>query len=238
MASTTPTITLISTIADNTSDDDNNSVDLSGNITYDNYDLDNEDGRSYNVTTPGGTVHDIDYDFTVRVTVLYVQIVLGTVGGVLVMVWILYNRRLRTRVNALILNLCVADLMVMYLGCVTQLVWEYTDREWLAGDFMCRLMKFFMIFANCSSTNMLVVIAIDRHQAIRSPLREPFAVSARFAIALSCLVFVLVNIYPHIFLPPSPLFLPLFFPLLPLFLLFLYLLFPSSSHLPLSLIHI
>ena len=176
MATTTPTTTLISTTAENTNND-NNSVDLSGNITYDSYDLDNDDGRSYNVTTPGGTVHDIDYDFTVRVSVLYVQIVLGTVGGVLVMVWILYNRRLRTRVNALILNLCVADLMVMYLGCVTQLVWEYTDRAWLAGDFMCRLMKFFMIFANCSSTNMLVVIAIDRHQAIRSPLREPFAVS-------------------------------------------------------------
>ena len=168
--------------------DDNNSMDLSGNLTYDSYDVDGDDGRSYNVTTPGGTVHDIDYDFTVRVSVLYVQIVLGSVGGVLVMVWILYNRRLRTRVNALILNLCVADLLVMYLGCTTQLVWEYTDREWLAGDFMCRLMKFLMIFANCSSTNMLVVIAVDRHQAIRSPLREPFAVSLRRCPGCSCAV--------------------------------------------------
>ncbi|XP_025078391.1 LOW QUALITY PROTEIN: arg8-vasotocin receptor-like [Pomacea canaliculata] len=129
-----------------------------------------------NVTAPAGTVHDIEYDFSVRVSVLYVQIVLGTIGGVLVIVWMLYNRRLRSRVNALILNLCVADLLVMYLGCLTQLVWEYTNRAWLAGDFMCRLIKFLMIFANCSSTNMLVVIAVDRHQAIRSPLREPFAV--------------------------------------------------------------
>lgn len=130
-----------------------------------------------NVTVSAGTVHDIEYDFSVRVSVLYTQIVLGTIGGVLVIVWMLYNRRLRSRVNALILNLCVADLLVMYLGCLTQLVWEYTNRAWLAGDFMCRLLKFLMIFANCSSTNMLVVIAVDRHQAIRSPLREPFAVS-------------------------------------------------------------
>ncbi|KAL8613369.1 hypothetical protein ACOMHN_057089 [Nucella lapillus] len=127
-------------------------------------------------TLPENTVHDIDYDFSVRVTVLYVQIVLGTLGGVLVMVWMLYNRRLRTRVNALILNLCVADLMVMTFGCTSQLVWEYTSREWLAGDVMCRVIKFLMIFSNCASTNMLVVIAIDRHQAIRSPLRDPFAV--------------------------------------------------------------
>lgn len=139
-----------------------------------------EDGEDdgYNVTTPAMTVHDMVYDFTVRVSILYVQIVLGTLGGILVMIWMLYNRRLRTRVNTLILNLCIADLLVMCLGCVCQLVWEYTDREWLAGDFMCRLMKFLMIFANCASTNMLVVIAIDRHQAIRSPLREPFAVSS------------------------------------------------------------
>ncbi|XP_076465855.1 arg8-vasotocin receptor-like [Babylonia areolata] len=140
--------------------------------TYDN----DDDGRSYNVTTPSGTVHDIRYDFTVRVSVLYVQIVVGMLGGVLVLVWMFSKRRLRTRVNALILNLCVADLMVMVLGCTTQLVWEYLDREWLAGDVMCRLVKFLMIFANCASTNMLVVIALDRHQAIRSPLREPFAV--------------------------------------------------------------
>ncbi|XP_076444212.1 oxytocin receptor-like [Babylonia areolata] len=131
-----------------------------------------------NATTllPQGTVHDIGYDFTVRVSVLYVQIVLGTLGGLLVMVWMLENRRLRTRVNTLILNLCVADLLVMSLGCTTQLVWEYTDREWLAGDVLCRLIKFLMILANCASANMLVVIAIDRHQAIRAPLREPFAV--------------------------------------------------------------
>ncbi|KAL8625453.1 hypothetical protein ACOMHN_018598 [Nucella lapillus] len=138
-------------------------------------DDDDDNGRSYNVTTPGGTVHDIDYDFNVRKIVLYVQILVGVLGGVLVLVWMFSNRRLRTRVNAFIVNLCVADLMVMFFGCTFQLVWEYTAREWLAGDFMCRLMKFLMIFSNIASTNMLVVIAIDRHQAIRAPLREPFA---------------------------------------------------------------
>ena len=138
-----------------------------GNIILKNTDLPNT----------GGTVHDIQYDFTVRISILYTEIILGTLGGILVILWTLQNKRLKSRVNTLILNLCVADLMVMYLGCLTQLVWEYTNREWLAGDVMCRLMKFFMIFSNCASTNMLVIIAVDRHQAICSPLVQPLSVS-------------------------------------------------------------
>ncbi|GFN75272.1 vasopressin v2 receptor [Plakobranchus ocellatus] len=81
-----------------------------------------------------------------------------------------------TRVNALIVNLCVADLMVICFSCVFQLVWEYYDRVWLAGDVMCRVIKMLQIFAICASTNMLVVIAVDRHQAITAPLRKQFSV--------------------------------------------------------------
>lgn len=78
--------------------------------------------------------------------------------------------------NALILSLCVADLLVTCFSCVTQLVWEYLDRRWLTGDVMCRIIKMLQIFAMCASTNMLVVIAVDRHQAITAPLRKQFSV--------------------------------------------------------------
>ncbi|RUS84007.1 hypothetical protein EGW08_008229 [Elysia chlorotica] len=80
-----------------------------------------------------------------------------------------------TRVNALIVNLCVADLLVICFSCVVQLIWEYYDRVWLAGDVMCRVIKMLQIFAICASTNMLVVIAVDRHQAITAPLRKQFS---------------------------------------------------------------
>lgn len=188
---TTTTQSAVFTVDDNNSASSNNAIGVTeyqfrpyGTInTSDHRDITSITSFSENVSSvyhdwTTASVHDKDYDFAIRVSILYVQIVLGTIGGVLVFVWMLYNRRLRSRVNALILNLCVADVMVMYLGCTMQLAWEYSpQREWLAGDLMCRLMKFLMIFANCASTNMLVVIAIDRHQAIRAPLREPRAVS-------------------------------------------------------------
>jgi len=54
-----------------------------------------------------------------------------------------------------------------------QVIWEHADRLWLAGDVMCRVLKYAQSFAIMSSVNMLVVLSIDRHQAIRRPLSPP-----------------------------------------------------------------
>jgi len=63
-----------------------------------------------------------------------------------------------------------------------QVVWEHADRLWLAGDVMCRLLKYAQSFAIMSSVNMLVVLSVDRHQAIRRPLRPPPAVRTHQSI--------------------------------------------------------
>ena len=64
-----------------------------------------------------------------------------------------------------------------------QVVWEHADRLWLAGDFMCRVLKYAQSFAIMSSVNMLVVLSVDRHQAILRPLRPP--PSVRISISIS-----------------------------------------------------
>jgi hypothetical protein len=46
------------------------------------------------------------------------------------------------------------------------------NREWYAGAFMCKFIKFLQSFTMMASTNVVVVIAIDRHQAIRAPLKK------------------------------------------------------------------
>ena len=126
-----------------------------------------------------GSVHDIKYNEMIRLISLYVMIILGTIGGVLVLLWMWNNRRLNrrmnslSRVNSFILNLTIADLMVVLLAILPQLVWEYQDqRAWHAGAFMCKFIKFLQSFTMMASTNVVVVIAIDRHQAIRAPLKK------------------------------------------------------------------
>ncbi|XP_060553136.1 cephalotocin receptor 2-like isoform X2 [Ruditapes philippinarum] len=128
------------------------------------------------------SVHDIELDLKYRLLVLYLTISLCIIGSILVVLWMVYNRRISkkfnhlSRVNAFILNLTLADVLVILLAVFPQLIWEYVDREWVAGDVMCRLVKFLQIFSMVSSNYMLVVIALDRHQAIRSPLKESISV--------------------------------------------------------------
>ncbi|XP_063431093.1 arg8-vasotocin receptor-like [Mytilus trossulus] len=140
----------------------------------------------FNTTEPSNkstniceNVHDKKYDETIRRASLYVMIIIGTLGGIFVLLWMWNNRRLNrrmnslSRVNSFILNLTVADLMVVLLAILPQLIWEYQDqREWHAGAFMCKFIKFLQSFTMMASTNVVVVIAIDRHLAIRAPLKK------------------------------------------------------------------
>ena len=136
----------------------------------------NKTGRCAN------SVHDIQLDKSVRLAILYLTIIFGIIGGLLVLLWMACNKRLTrkvnllSRVNTFILNLTIADLGVILLAVLPQLIWEYRDREWTAGPAMCKIVKFLQTFSITCSNYMLVVIAIDRHQAIRYPLKESIAV--------------------------------------------------------------
>ena len=129
------------------------------------------------ISTPKPKVNDASFDQEIRIAALYIFIVLGSIGGALVLLWLWFNRRRKSRVNALILHVCLSDLLVIFGACLPQLIWEYSSRHWALGDAVCRILKFLQSFVMMSSNYMLVVLSIDRHQAIRAPLREPFKVS-------------------------------------------------------------
>ena len=133
--------------------------------------------ESNSTSPPKPNVNDADFDKDIRIVSLYVLIVLGSIGGALVFLWLWFNRRRKSRVHALILHVCLSDSLVILGACLPQLIWEYSDRNWLLGDAVCRMLKFLQSFVMMSSNFMLVVLSIDRHQAIRAPLREPFKVS-------------------------------------------------------------
>ena len=157
-------------------------------------DFNKGDSFSYGLTTPypqnqtktlrcKNSVHDIELDKGTRLGILYATIIIGIIGSLLVLLWMVCNRKVTprfnhlSRVNSFILNLTIADMSVILLAVLPQLVWEYSDREWSAGPAMCKIVKFLQSFSMMSSNYILVVIAIDRHQAIRAPLKESMAVS-------------------------------------------------------------
>ena len=145
----------------------------------------------------GSSVHDIELDKDIRLGILYATIIIGIVGSVLVLLWMACNRKLTprfnhlSRVNSFILNLTIADMSVILLAVLPQLVWEYAEREWTAGPVMCKIVKFLQSFSMMSSNYILVVIAIDRHQAIRAPLKESMAVCFIINIIFTIILYLI-----------------------------------------------
>lgn len=169
---------------------DNTTLTMHLNVTYTpNVSLNNNGSES-----ECGKVDDIQRDMTTRLVILYLTILLGLLGGVLVLLWMAYNRKVSprfnhlSRVNSFILNLTFSDLFVIFGAVLPQLLWEYADRDWQTGPVMCKLLKFIQGFAMMSSNYILVVIAIDRHQAIRAPLKESWPVSMGVLLYLHVLV--------------------------------------------------
>ncbi|XP_064619890.1 gonadotropin-releasing hormone receptor-like isoform X2 [Lineus longissimus] len=123
------------------------------------------------------SVADLEWNRGLRINVLIVCVVIGTIGCFGVCLWMWYNTRRKSRVNTMIMHLTVSDVLVLWLASLGQIIWEFMGNpNWLAGNGFCKIFKFLQTFSIMASNYILVVIGIDRHQAIRAPLKEPFAV--------------------------------------------------------------
>ncbi|GIY78949.1 gonadotropin-releasing hormone receptor [Caerostris extrusa] len=138
-----------------------------------------------------------EYHRTVRLYTLFVMFIFSLLGNTLVVKQLLpLTRRRFPKSKVLFLNLAAADLFVTFATMLSQFIWELMDQQWIAGDIVCKLFKFFQTYSLCSSTFMLVAIALDRYNAIVRPLSsslEPkyYALIAWFVAslpAMPCLI--------------------------------------------------
>lgn len=107
-----------------------------------------------------------------RSLVLAVMAVLSLLGNTATIVSIAREkRRSRSTVYTLIHHLSVADLFVTFACLTTESVWTYTV-EWVAGNFLCKLIKFLQMFSLYLSTFILVLIGVDRFTAVRYPMKR------------------------------------------------------------------
>lgn len=65
----------------------------------------------------------------------------------------------RSRIRLLLMNLCIADLMVTYIHLPLEIIWAYTD-SWQAGEIMCKLMMFLRTFGHYLSSFVIITISI------------------------------------------------------------------------------
>lgn len=79
-----------------------------------------------------------------------------------------------TRSLGLRLHLTAANLFIILVYGISQICWLWTY-TWLAGDYMCRLVKFFHTFCFYLTSNIIVMIALDRVYVTRHIDRPPNA---------------------------------------------------------------
>ncbi|VDM64277.1 unnamed protein product [Angiostrongylus costaricensis] len=107
-------------------------------------------------------------------------------GNSLVILVILYFRRLRTATNILILNLAIADLLIAVF-CIPFSYWQvliFDDQRWVFGSAMCSLLSFFQGIAVFLSSWTLVVISFDRWMAVTFVLSLTMRLTRKRAIYL------------------------------------------------------
>ncbi|XP_046576866.1 gastrin/cholecystokinin type B receptor-like [Haliotis rubra] len=105
-------------------------------------------------------------------TLLYVIIFLtGTIGNSVVAAVVGLRQDMRTSTNLFLVNLAVADLMVITVCMPTALVDIYAKDIWHFGATMCTLVPMLENCAAHASVLTMMVIASERFQAICHPLR-------------------------------------------------------------------
>ena len=111
-----------------------------------------------------------------RIVVLFILFFLGIVGNLLALLWIWNNRKRKSRVNRIVLGLAIADFCVCIFNMLVSVIYEMQNYRWYIGNIGCKAVMASQTASLIASSFMLVIMALDRHQAIRAPLKEGFSV--------------------------------------------------------------
>ncbi|XP_071812262.1 G-protein coupled receptor 54-like [Apostichopus japonicus] len=105
--------------------------------------------------------------------ILMLILIVGLVGNSIVIYVILKagHGRVKSATNSYIINLAITDISFL-VCCVPGTASMYAWKEWMFGDFMCKLV-FFMMHAAAQATCLtLTAMSVDRYQAIVRPLKS------------------------------------------------------------------
>ncbi|KAG6449622.1 hypothetical protein O3G_MSEX006156 [Manduca sexta] len=120
--------------------------------------------------------------------------VIGLIGNALVCIAVYRNHSMRTVTNYFIVNLAVADFMVILICLPPTVLWDVTE-TWFFGTAMCRIVLYFQSVSVTVSVLTLTFISVDRWYAICFPLKFKSTTSrAKTAILIIWLLSLLFNV--------------------------------------------
>ncbi|OCT87411.1 arg8-vasotocin receptor [Xenopus laevis] len=147
----------------------------------------------------------------IEISVLGVIFMVASVGN-LTLILVLWNKRKKlSRMYVFMLHLSLADLVVAFFQVLPQMIWDITD-VFFGPDQLCRLIRYLQLVGMFASTYMIVVMTLDRFQAIcypmvtfqkkralwNAPICASWCISLLFS-APQVFIFSKTEIYPGVF---------------------------------------
>lgn len=96
--------------------------------------------------------------------------IVGLIGNALVCIAVYRNKSMRTVTNYYIVNLAVADFLVILICLPPTVVWDVTE-TWFMGLILCRVVLYSQTVSVAVSVMTLTFISLDRWYAICYPLQ-------------------------------------------------------------------
>lgn len=105
----------------------------------------------------------------IEIAVQGIILCLAILGNGIVLIVLLTQHKKLSRMNLMIIHLCMADLSVAFFNVLPQMAWDITYR-FVGGDFLCRTVKYLQVVTMYASAYVLIMTAVDRYLAICHPL--------------------------------------------------------------------
>nr|BAX08608.1 gonadotropin-releasing hormone receptor [Mizuhopecten yessoensis] len=163
--------------------------------TFFNYsefdDTTNRAGISQTTSTSPPVFNDA---YMVETIVLSALFLISFIGNTATLIQMYRMRKRRSTINTLIVNLAIADLIVAFFCMAAEAFWTVTI-QFLAGNAMCKILRYIQVFGFLLSTYITVVISLDRCCVILDPIsRNKAPQRVRFMIGVSWLLSALFSV--------------------------------------------
>ncbi|XP_069136934.1 gonadotropin-releasing hormone receptor-like isoform X3 [Argopecten irradians] len=136
--------------------------------------------------------------YMVETIVLSALFLISFIGNTATLIQMYRMRKRRSTINTLIVNLAIADLIVAFFCMAAEAFWTVTI-QFLAGNAMCKILRYIQVFGFLLSTYITVVISLDRCCVILDPIsRNKAPQRVRFMIGVSWLLSALFSV-PQLF---------------------------------------
>ncbi|XP_022182490.1 growth hormone secretagogue receptor type 1-like isoform X2 [Myzus persicae] len=158
---------------------------------------------SPNDTAANGVIQFLDDDLSfpgyIRTTCMVVCVIIlgvGVVGNMMVPIVILKSKDMRNSTNIFLMNLSIADLMVLLI-CTPTVFVEVNSRPetWVLGEELCKAVPFVELTVAHASVLTILAISFERYYAICEPLRAGYVCTKTRAMIICLLAWGLAALF-------------------------------------------